>query len=248
MGLSQKKKKFAYNAVVKKPFVQPSSSVAKNANVKFPDEFRSFSQTSKKQKMAEEKMCSKEKRGLSVSKEGKTGRFGGEMTENLDDLIFPKDDGILLPHDDILMDDDFDFSEAANQIEIAASQMLNAKRKPKEAKSNLDGNILDELLSGTSSGSNLSNGSKLSLKLPKKTTFPSGPSLITTVENMNGACKPKSEKRKFDAIDPSSDINSPQQSKEREVELKMKKEKETMELLSTYKTKMEQAERKYLSK
>merc|ERR1711931_618850 len=214
--LSQKKKKFAYNAVVKKPFVQPSSSVAKNANVKFPDDFRSFSQTSKKQKMAEEKMCSKEKGGLSVSKESKTGRLGGEMKENLDDLIFPKDDGILLPHDDILMDDDFDFSEAANeidQIEIAASQMMNAKRKPKEAKSNLDGNILDELLSGTSSGSNLS------LKLPKKTTFPSGPSLITTVENMNGACKPKSEKRKFDAIDPSSGINSPQQSKEREIEL-----------------------------
>merc|ERR1711931_36754 len=220
--LSQKKKKFAYNAVVKKPFVQPSSSVAKNANVKFPDDFRSFSQTSKKQKMAEEKMSSKEKGGLSVSKEGKTGRFGGEMTENLGDLIFPKDDGVLLPHDDILMDDDFDFSEAANeidQIEIAASQMMNAKHKPKEAKSNLDGDILDELLSCTSSGSNLSNGSKSSLKLPKKTTFPSGPSLITTVENMNSACKPKSEKRKFDAIDPSSGINSPQQSKEREIEL-----------------------------
>merc|ERR1712072_149746 len=140
--LSQKKKKFSYSAVVKKPFVPPSR-VAKN-NVDFPDDFKSFSQSSKKQKIEEEKVGT----NLPTVCNGKAVGQGSVDLMPQDDLM------------NVLMDDDFDFSEAANeidQIEIAASQMY-VKKVPKEEKENLDfgGDILDELLSGTSNSGTMS--------------------------------------------------------------------------------------------
>ena len=242
--LSQKKKKFSYNAVVQKPFVPPSRISKTNSNVNFPDDFKSFSQSAKKQKLEEEKKCYQsaatthpvEKRSLHT---------------DIPKVSEPQDDFI-----NGLMDDDFDFSEAANeidQIEIAASQMY-MKKVPQEEKENREGDagdILEELLSGSSTGGS---AGKFSLKLPKK-KIPavqngSGPPASYQKVPDIGKQKAPSEKRKFDAmVNPAPCSTSNQQlAKNHEIEFKAKKDKEMMELLNKYKTKMEQAEQKYLSK
>lgn len=268
---SQKKKKFTYNAVVNKQF-NPPARTRNLADAAFPDDFNDLSQTSKRQKLEENK-----KNGTDVNTKKKPDNGGCSSLENNNRNGFsssittttkplsisnnstykPKQanmkhvvvdppkkssENIISLDDDLqddLMADDFDFTQAADeidQIEIAASQMISTK-KLERTRNNLlllkddgDSDILEELLSGSSMSLPPKTDSEdnFSLKIPRKK-----PPMPAQSNESSKEAPPKKQNAQI--------------AKHNEM-IKSKKEADNLQLLNSYKQKMVEAEQKYLSK